>query len=99
MPRSHLRKSERGPSRDGSAFWRVADSAQAIIGGTEIDSRSVAARDRRFVVSGLGDAAYFSKLLLSLLLKDDTLVGMELSLVPRPEKKFRKLATTLLSLM
>jgi hypothetical protein len=49
------------------------------------------------LVPGLGDAAYFSELLPSLLLKKDTLVEMEMSLVPHPERKFRGLATALLS--
>jgi hypothetical protein len=48
-------------------------------------------------VPGLGDAAFFSELMPSLLLKRDTLVEMEMSLVPHPARKFRRLATTLLS--
>ena len=48
-------------------------------------------------VPGLGDAAFFSEALPSLLLKRDTLVEMEMSLVPHADKKFRRLATTLLS--
>ena len=77
--------------------------AIAVLAGPNGARRAAAARTESIieqgVVSGLGDAAYFSKLLPSLLLKDDTLVGVELSLVPHPEKKFRKLATTLLSRM
>lgn len=48
-------------------------------------------------VPGLGDGAFFSELMPSMLLKRDTLVEMELSLVPHPDKKFRGLAATLLS--
>jgi hypothetical protein len=35
----------------------------------------------------------------SLLLKHDTLVELEMSLIPNPETKFRTLASTLLSRM
>ena len=49
------------------------------------------------LIAGIGDGAYFSELLPSLLLKNDTLVEMEMSLVPNPTRKFRGLAMALLS--
>jgi hypothetical protein len=49
------------------------------------------------LIAGLGDGAYFSELLPSLLLKNDTLVEMEMSMVPDPKRKFRGLAMALLS--
>jgi hypothetical protein len=48
------------------------------------------------LVPGLGDSAYFSPLLPSLLLKGDVLVEIMMPTVERPEAKFRPLATTLL---
>jgi len=85
----------------GKQGWETWRAAQGM--GGAILSKAEGVRTDSIiepgVVPGLGDAAYFSKLLPSLLLKDDTLVEMELSLVPHPEKKFRKLATTLLSRM
>jgi len=49
------------------------------------------------LVPGLGDAAYFSPLLPSLLLKGDVLLEIALPTVRDPETKFRPLATALLS--
>ncbi len=48
------------------------------------------------VVPGLGDAAYFSPLLPSLLLKGDVLVELMMPTVKNPEAKFRPLATRIL---
>jgi hypothetical protein len=78
--------------------WRSAHGlGDAVISGAEgVHPDSIT---KQGIVSGIGDAAYFSELLPSLLLKGDALVEMELSLIPHPEKKFRTLATTLLSRM
>jgi len=48
------------------------------------------------LVPGLGDGAYFSPLLPSLLLKGDVLVEIMMPTVKNPEAKFRPLATSLL---
>jgi hypothetical protein len=76
-------------------IWRAAqglgDQAFAGTEGATLDSMV-----KQGPVAGLGDAAYFSELLPSLLLKDDVMVEMTLSLVPKPETKFRPLATRLL---
>lgn len=48
-------------------------------------------------VAGLGDAAYFSELLPSLVLKGDVLFEMNLFFVPRAETKFAGLARKLLA--
>jgi hypothetical protein len=48
------------------------------------------------LVPGLGDGAYFSPLLPSLLLKGDVLVELMMPTVIAPEAKFRPLATKLL---
>jgi hypothetical protein len=49
------------------------------------------------LVPGLGDAAYFSELLPSLVLKGDTLFEMKLALVPKAKTKFSGLAGRLLA--
>jgi hypothetical protein len=83
----------------GKQGWETWRAAQGMGGAVLSQSEGVHPDSiiKQGVVPGLGDAAYFSELLPSLLLKHDTLVEMEMSLVPRPAKKFRKLATTLLS--
>jgi hypothetical protein len=84
--------------RQGWETWRTAQGT----GGAVLSQAEGVHPDsiiKQGVVPGLGDAAYFSELLPSLLLKHDTLIEMEMSLVPHPETKFRKLATTLLSRM
>jgi hypothetical protein len=48
-------------------------------------------------VTGIGDAAYFSEILPSLILKGDVLVEITNPLAPKPAAKFRAMATTLLS--
>jgi len=48
-------------------------------------------------VRGIGDAAYFSELFPSLVLKGDTMLELTMSLVPKAGTKFRTLATKLVS--
>lgn len=48
-------------------------------------------------VAGLGDKAFFSDLLPSLVLKDNVLLEFTMPLIPNPEAKFRPLATKALS--
>jgi hypothetical protein len=85
----------------GKQGWETWRAAQGMGGAALSEAEGVHPDSiiKQGLVPGLGDAAYFSELLPSLLLKHDTLVEMEMSLVPHPEKKFRKLATTLLSRM
>lgn len=45
---------------------------------------------------GIGDAAYFSPILPSLVLKDDVLFEIEFSLAPNADTKFAGLAAMLL---
>jgi hypothetical protein len=85
----------------GKQGWETWRAAQGMSGAMLNQAEGVHPDSiiKQGVVPGLGDAAYFSELLPSLLLKHDTLVEMEMSLVPHPETKFRPLATTLLSRM
>ena len=81
----------------GKQGWETWRAAQGM-GGAVLSKEEGVHPDsiiHQGIVPGLGDAAYFSE--PSLLLKKDTLVELEMSLVPHPEKKFRRLATTLLS--
>lgn len=48
-------------------------------------------------VSGLGDKAFFSPILGSLVLKDDILLEITMPLVRDPEAQFRPLVTKMLS--
>ncbi len=82
--------------KQGWETWRASQK----MGGAALSKQEGVHPDsiiKQGLVPGLGDAAYFSELLPSLLLKKDTLVEMEMSLVPHPEGKFRGLATALLS--
>ncbi len=85
----------------GKQGWETWRAAQGMSGAMLNQAEGVHPDSviKQGVVPGLGDAAYFSELLPSLLLKHDTLVEMEMSLIPHPETKFRTLATTLLSRM
>ena len=84
--------------KQGWETWRVAQG----LGGATLSAAEGVEPDsviEQGVVPGLGDAAYVRELRPSLLLKGDVLAEMELSLIPHPERKFRRLATTLLSRM
>jgi hypothetical protein len=85
----------------GKQGWETWRAAQGMGGAVLSKSEGVHPDSviQQGVVPGVGDAAYFSELLPSLLLKGDVLAEMELSLIPHPAKKFRKLATTLLPRM
>jgi len=49
------------------------------------------------LVPGIGDAAYFSPLLPSLVLKGDTLFEIKFALAPKADAKFAPLAARLLA--
>ena len=85
----------------GRQHWETWRTAQGLGAAVLRDAEGVAPDSvvRQGLVPGLGDAAYFSELLPSLLLKGDVLAEMEMSLVPHPERKFRQLAVALLSRM
>lgn len=75
--------------------WRLAqglgDSALRAaegVGGSDVVKQGS--------VSGVGDAAYFSPLLPSLVLKGDTLFEIKFSLAPKADQKFKALAAKLL---
>ena len=78
--------------------WRVAQGL-----GNEIfeQSEGVSTDDvvKQGPVTGIGDGAYFSELLPSLVLKSDVLFEMNLFFVPRAETRFAGLAQKLLAMI
>jgi hypothetical protein len=83
---------------DASATARGAgDRMLSGAEGVGIDSLSKAGIVKAGPVPGLGDAAYFSELLPSLVLKGDILLELNMALLKEPEAKFRPLANALLS--
>ena len=83
----------------GKEQWQTWRLAQGL-GDTVLErSEGVTASAvvKQGLVPGLGDAAYFSELLPSLVLKGDRLFEMKLTLVPNSGAKFRDLAGKLLA--
>lgn len=75
--------------------WRIAQG----LGNKAIEQAEGVNPDgvvKQGLVAGIGDAAYFSELLPSLVLKDDVLLEMNLFFVPHAETKFAGLAQKLL---
>lgn len=75
--------------------WRLAQGlGDAAIKAAEGASGSDVVKQGP--VAGIGDAAYFSPLLPSLVLKGDTLFEIKFSLAPKADEKFKGLAAKLL---
>jgi hypothetical protein len=83
---------------NGKQEWETWRAAQGLGNEAFEQAEGVSADDvvKQGPVAGLGDAAYFSELLPSLVLKDDVLFEMNLFFVPRAETKFASLARTLI---
>ena len=82
---------------NASSVARTAgDRMLADAEGVGTDSLAKAGVVKAGPVAGLGDAAYFSDLLPSQVLKGDILVELTMSLLQDPEAKFRPLAEALL---
>ena len=83
----------------GKQQWETWRLAQGLGDAALKRSEGVAASAvvKQGLVPGIGDAAYFSELLPSLVLKDDTLFEVKLSLVPKANAKFAGLAARLLA--
>lgn len=76
--------------------WRLAQGlGDAILKQSEGVTASEVVKQG--VVPGIGDAAYFSEVLPSLVLQGDTLFELKLSPVPKPGAKFAGLAAKLLA--
>lgn len=80
-----------------SAARTAADKLLASSEGVGIDSLAKAGVVKAGPVQGLGDAAYFSDLLPSLILKGDILLELNMALLKDPATKFRPLAEKLLA--
>ena len=80
-----------------TAALKAGDKMLAGSEGVGVDSLAKAAVVKAGPVKGLGDAAYFSDLLPSLVLKGDVLLELNMALLKDPESKFRPLVEKLLS--
>ncbi len=76
--------------------WRLAQGLgdAALKRAEGVESGAVV---KQGLVPGIGDAAFFSPVLPSLVLKGDTLLEIKFSLAPKAETKFAGLAATLLA--
>lgn len=88
----------------GRDQWKASTAARSagdkVLAGAEgvgIDSLAKAGMVKAGPVEGLGDAAYFSDLLPSQVLKGDVLLELNMSLLQNPQARFRPLAEKLLS--
>jgi hypothetical protein len=80
-----------------TAALKAGDKMLAGSEGVGVDSLAKAGVVKAGPVKGLGDAAYFSDLLPSLVLKGDVLLELNMALLKDPESKFRPLVEKLLS--
>jgi hypothetical protein len=80
-----------------TAAMKAGDKMLAGAEGVGVDSLAKAGVVKAGPVKGLGDAAYFSDLLPSLVLKGDVLLELNMALLKDPESKFRPLVEKLLS--
>jgi hypothetical protein len=83
---------------NGKQEWETWRAAQGLGNNLLKQAEGVSANDvvKQGPVAGLGDAAYFSELLPSLVLKGDILFEMNLFYVPHAKAKFASLARTLI---
>jgi len=79
------------------AALKAGDKMLAGSEGVGIDSLAKAGVVKAGPVAGLGDAAYFSDLLPSLVLKGDVLLELNMALMKDPARTFRPLAEKLLA--
>jgi len=80
-----------------TAALKAGDKMLAGSEGVGIDSLAKAGVVKAGPVQGLGDAAYFSDLLPSLVLKGDVLLELNMALLKNPERTFRPLVEKLLA--
>ena len=80
-----------------TAALKAGDKMLAGSEGVGIDSLAKAGFVKAGPVHGLGDAAYFSDVLPSLVLKGDVLLELNMALLKDPERKFRPLVEKLLA--
>ena len=80
-----------------TAALKAGDKMLAGSEGVGVDSLAKAGVVKAGPVQGLGDAAYFSDLLPSLVLKGDVLLELNMALLKAPERTFRPLVEKLLA--
>lgn len=84
---------------DGKRWWDINGAARGMARGIVRKQEGVTLDSvvKAGFVSGLGDKAFFSPLLQSLVLKGDVLLEITMSVLPKPEAQFRPLVTKMLS--
>jgi hypothetical protein len=82
----------------GKEQWDIWRAAAGMAGALTEQREGVTLEEvvEQGPVEGLGDAAFFSALLPSLVLKGDVLLEINMALIPEAGTKFRELAATLL---
>jgi hypothetical protein len=102
----HWEDSEGQPRLIVVGYWTGGKEGWQILAASRSMARSIIQKQEDVAldsvvkagpVFGLGDKAFFSPLLESLVLKDNILLEITTSLLPDPEAQFRPLATKLLS--
>jgi hypothetical protein len=90
--------------KGGKNQWNASSAGRTagdrvLVGaeGVGVDSLAKAGIVKAGPVPGLGDAAYFSDLLPSQVLKGDVLLELNMALLRNPDVKFRPLAEALLA--
>jgi len=83
----------------GRQGWEINGASRSMAKGMIAKQEGVAFDSvvKNGLVPGLGDKAFFSPILQSLVLKDDVLLEITTSLLPEPEAQFRPLVTKMLS--
>jgi len=83
----------------GKEGWQILAASRSMARGIIQKQEDVALDSvvKAGPVFGLGDKAFFSPLLESLVLKDNILLEITTSLLPHPEAQFRPLAAKMLS--
>lgn len=83
----------------GRQGWEINGASRSMAKGMVQKQEGVAfdSAVKTGLVPGLGDKAFFSPVLESLVLKDDVLLEITTSLLPKPEDQFRPLVAKMLS--
>jgi len=83
----------------GKEGWQILTASRGMARGMIQKQEGVALDSvvKAGPVTGLGDKAFFSPILGSLVLKDDILLEITMTIFPNPEAQFRPLVTKMLS--
>jgi hypothetical protein len=98
-PDGQARLMVKGYWTEGKQWWKINAAARGMAKGMIQEHEGVVLDSvvKAGPVSGLGDQAFFSPLLPSLVLKDDIMLEITMPIHPNPEAQFRPLVTKILS--